>query len=51
MPPNFLLYGFEAYLLNGEFAHSWETVGTLSGGQVTDLSCTSPIMKFDGQGQ
>jgi len=28
--------------LNGAFAHSWETVGTLSGEQVTDLSCTSP---------
>ena len=24
MPPNFLLYGFDAYLLNGVFAHSWE---------------------------
>src|SRR2546421_6046291 len=26
-----------------------ETVGTLSGGQVTDLSCTSPIMIFPNQ--
>ncbi len=42
MPPNFLLYRFYAYLLNGVFANSWESVGTLSGEQVTDLSCTSP---------